>query len=106
MLKAPYPSCHAKLRCSGNVSWTHLDDPPLMSNPFPAINRRAILRRPYGTDTSYGNTSLPGDKSPGYSRDVPAGWRMRRYMLYSFSACTMLVNIALASPKSISVLSA
>ena len=30
-LNAPYFSCHAKSRCSGNVSCTHLDEPPLIN---------------------------------------------------------------------------
>jgi len=30
-LNAPYSSCHANNRCSGKVSCTHFDEPPLIS---------------------------------------------------------------------------
>src|SRR2546427_12240606 len=38
-LKAPYFSCHAKSRCSGKLSCTHLDEPPLIICSALAIAR-------------------------------------------------------------------
>src|SRR5438309_11548825 len=37
--KAPYFTCHLKHRCSGKVSCTHLEEPPLMSCSALAIER-------------------------------------------------------------------